>query len=110
MNLIYTSIISETTFAPKILAIEERDGQFYEYEPTHNQAIVNSIGEGQINVCGENGNIAVGDLIVTSSTAGKGMKQADDLIRSYTVAKAREAATFSSATDIKMIACIYVSG
>jgi hypothetical protein len=84
--------------------------QFYEYEPTHNQAIVNSIGEGQINVCGENGDIAVGDLIVTSSTAGKGMKQADDLIRSYTVAKAREAATFSSPTDIKMIACIYVSG
>lgn len=84
--------------------------QFYEYEPTHNQAIVNSIGEGQINVCGENGNIAVGDLIVTSSTAGKGMKQADDLVRSYTVAKAREAATFSSPTDIQMIACIYVSG
>jgi hypothetical protein len=84
--------------------------QFYVYEPTHNQAIVNSIGEGQINVCGENGNIAVGDLIVTSSTAGKGMKQADDIIRSYTVAKAREAATFSSPTDIQMIACIYVSG
>jgi hypothetical protein len=84
--------------------------QFYVYEPTHNQAIVNSIGEGQINVCGENGNIAVGDLIVTSSTAGKGMKQADDLIRSYTVAKAREAATFSSLTDVQMIACIYVSG
>jgi hypothetical protein len=84
--------------------------QFYVYEPTHNQAIVNSIGEGQINVCGENGNISVGDLIVTSSTAGKGMKQADDIIRSYTVAKAREAATFSSPTDIQMIACIYVSG
>jgi hypothetical protein len=84
--------------------------QFYVYEPTHNQAIVNSIGEGQINVCGENGNIAVGDLIVTSNTAGKGMKQADDLIRSYTVAKAREAATFSSPTDVQMIACIYVSG
>jgi len=84
--------------------------QFYVYQPTHNQAIINSIGEGQINVCGENGNIAVGDLIVTSSTAGKGMKQADDLVRSYTVAKAREAVTFSSPTDIQMIACIYVSG
>ena len=33
MNLIYTSVISETTFAPKILAIEEKDGQYYEYEP-----------------------------------------------------------------------------
>ena len=33
MNLIYTSCISEATFSPKILAIEERDGQHYEYEP-----------------------------------------------------------------------------
>ena len=84
--------------------------EFYVYEPTSYSAIINAIGEGQINVCGENGNIAVGDLIVTSSTAGKGMKQADDLIRSYTVAKAREAVTFSSPTDVQMIACIYVSG
>jgi len=84
--------------------------EFYEYEPTHDSAIINSIGEGQINVCGENGNISVGDLIVTSSIAGKGMKQSDDLIRSYTVAKAREAATFTNQNEIKMIACIYVSG
>jgi len=73
-------------------------------------AAINALGEGQVNVCGENGDIAVGDLIVTSSMAGKGMKQADDLIHSYTVAKAREAATFSSPTDVQMIACIYVSG
>jgi len=84
--------------------------EFYTYEPTYNQGIVNSIGEGQINVCGENGDIAVGDLIVTSSTAGKGMKQADNIVYSYTVAKAREAVTFSSPTDVQMIACIYVSG
>lgn len=71
--------------------------------------VVNSLGEGQINVCGENGDISPGDLIVTSSTAGKGMKQADDIIRSYTVAKAREGATFSSG-EIKQIACIYLCG
>jgi hypothetical protein len=34
VNLIYTSCISEATFAPKILAIEERDSQYYEYEPS----------------------------------------------------------------------------
>ena len=73
-------------------------------------AAINALGEGQINVCGENGDIAVGDLIVTSNMAGKGMKQADDLIHSYTVAKAREAVTFSNPTDVQMIACIYVSG
>lgn len=76
-----------------------------------NQVItVNAVGEGQINVCGEGGDIAIGDLIVTSSTAGKGMKQSDDIIRSYTVAKARESAIFSSPTEVKMIGCTYVSG
>jgi hypothetical protein len=71
--------------------------------------VVNSVGEGQINVCGEGGDISPGDLIVTSSTAGKGMKQSDDIIRSYTVAKAREGATFS-AGETKQIACIYLCG
>jgi hypothetical protein len=79
-------------------------------EATYKVVQVNALGEGQVNVCGENGDIAVGDLIVTSSTPGKGMKQADDIIRSYTVAKARQAVTFSDPTDVQMIACIYVSG
>ena len=78
--------------------------QTYEFMP------VNSVGEGQINVCGEGGDIQAGDLIVTSSMAGKGMKQADDIVRNITVAKARESVTFSSATDVKTIACIYLCG
>lgn len=77
---------------------------------TYDAVIVNAIGEGQINVCGENGDIAAGDLIVTSSTAGKGMKQDDDIVRSKTVAKAREAVTFASPTEVKQIACIYLCG
>ena len=84
-----------------------------EYELIKNDyqlASINAVGEGQINVCGEGGNIAVGDLIVTSSTIGKGMKQADDFVRNVTVAKAREAVTFNSPTDIKTIACIYLCG
>jgi hypothetical protein len=72
--------------------------------------LINALGEGQLNVCGENGNIEVGDLIVSSSITGKGMKQDDDLIRSYTVAKARESVTFSSPTEVKMIACTYLCG
>lgn len=77
---------------------------------TYDAVIVNAIGEGQINVCGENGDIAAGDLIVTSSTAGKGMKQDDDIVRSKTVAKAREAVTFANASDTAQIACIYLCG
>ena len=70
----------------------------------------NAVGEGQINVCGEGGDLEVGDLIVTSSLPGKGMKQSDDIIRSYTVAKCREPVTFSSPTEVKMVACIYLCG
>jgi hypothetical protein len=71
---------------------------------------MSSLGEGQINVCGENGNLSVDTLIVSSSTAGVGMAQSDDIIRGKTVAKSREAVTFASPTEIKQVACIYVSG
>ena len=77
---------------------------------THKTININALGEGQINVVGENGNIEIGDLIVTSSTPGKGMKQTDDVIRSTTVAKARENVTFASTTEEKQIACIYLAG
>jgi hypothetical protein len=76
----------------------------------HKFVFTNSIGEGLINVCGENGNIEIGDLISSSSIPGKGMKQDDDIIRSYTVAKARESVTFSSPTEVKQIACTYHCG
>jgi len=72
--------------------------------------LVNALGEGLINVCGENGNLVVGDLIVTSSIPGKGMKQSDDIIRSITVARSREAVTFSSPTDVQQVACVYLCG
>jgi hypothetical protein len=84
-----------------------------EYEAAKNNyniVAINALGEGQINVCGEGGNIEAGDLIVASNLKGKGMKQADDIIRGYTVAKARESVTFTSANEVKQIACIYVAG
>ena len=84
-----------------------------EYEAAKNNyniVAINALGEGQINVCGEGGNIEAGDLIVASNMRGKGMKQADDIIRGYTVAKARESVTFTSADEVKQIACIYVAG
>ena len=71
---------------------------------------INAVGEGQINVCGEGGDIQPGDLIVTSSIAGKGMKQSDNIVRNVTIAKARESASFGSATEQRQIACIYLCG
>jgi len=76
----------------------------------HDLISINSLGEGQVNVCGENGDLEIGDLIVTSSIAGKGMKQDDDIVRSITVAKVRENVTFSSPDEIKLVACIYMCG
>lgn len=80
------------------------------WRETHDMAVINSLGEGCVNVCGLGGNIAVGDLIVTSAMPGKGMRQADDIVRSYTVARAREAVMFASETDCTQIACIYLCG
>ena len=80
------------------------------YKTTKDRVSINGVGEGLINVVGENGDIAVGDLIVCSSTAGKGTKQADNIVRSHTVAKAREARTFATAGTEHQIACIYLCG
>jgi hypothetical protein len=83
---------------------------FYSLIDTHKLIVMNAVGEGQVNVCGESGDLEIGDLIVTSSMPGKGMKQADDLVRSYTVAKCRENVTFDSPEQVKMVACIYLCG
>lgn len=92
---------TKITMRPKFYSLIDRGKQLIG---------INSVGEGQINVCGENGNIEAGDLVVTSSIPGKGMKQSDDIVRSKTVAKIRENVTFTSPDEIKMVACIYLCG
>lgn len=77
--------------------------------PLYRVIPINGVGEGQINVCGEGGNILAGDFICASSVLGKGMKQADTAMRNYTVAKARETVVFAE-TEVKQIACIYLCG
>jgi hypothetical protein len=77
---------------------------------TYRPVAFNAIGEGMVNVCGLGGNISNGDLITTSTMAGKGMKQSDNIIRSCTLGKARQDVIFDTPDQVKMIACIYVSG
>ncbi len=48
---------------------------------------INSVGEGALLVCNYNGPIHNGDLLCTSPIPGLAMKQDDDIIRSYTIAK-----------------------
>jgi hypothetical protein len=96
--------------APTIVKDERLNPIYQSLTDTHKFVYINSIGEGLVNVCGENGNIEIGDYITTSSMPGKGMKQNDDLLHNYTVAKARENVTFSSPTEVKQIACSYHCG
>ena len=70
-----------------------------------------ALGDGHVLVCDEGGNIEIGDFICSSNTEGHGMKQNDDLMHSYTVAKATEAVDWSSESGTtKLIACTYHAG
>ena len=70
-----------------------------------------ALGDGHVLVCNEGGNIEIGDFICSSNTEGHGMKQNDDLMHSYTVAKATEAVDWSSESGTtKLIACTYHAG
>jgi len=78
--------------------------------------IYNALGEGQILVSDSGGNIEVGDYICSSNRAGHGMKQDDDLLHNYTVAKALEPVDFSTVeVDAELgfksilVACTYHS-
>jgi hypothetical protein len=51
------------------------------------RAFINSVGEGAIWVTNINGPLESGDYITTSNVAGYGMKQDDDILHNYTVAK-----------------------
>ena len=105
------NIETEPTITTPTITKAERLNPIYQtIVDNHKFVYVNSIGEGLINVCGENGDIEIGDYITTSSIPGKGMKQSDDLMHNYTVAKARENVTFLSPTEVKQIACSYHCG
>jgi len=79
-----------------------------------------SIGEGVIWVSDINGNIENGDFIESSSIAGYGRKQDDDIMRSKTVAKCTETVDWSSITDtvsygnqeykVKLMSCTFHCG
>ena len=51
------------------------------------RVIINSVGEGAMWITNINGNIENGDYITSSEVPGYGMRQGDDLLHNYTVAK-----------------------
>jgi len=64
---------------------------------------VNSVGEGAVWVTNINGTLESGDYITTSNVAGYGMKQNDDILHNYTVAKILMDCDFNPVTQPKRI-------
>jgi len=62
-------------------------GSTYEKRPNDDRLVINSLGEGAIWICNINGSLENGDYITTCEIPGYGMKQDDDLLHNYTVAK-----------------------
>jgi hypothetical protein len=59
----------------------------YNKDEGDERLVVNGCGEGSIWVSNYNGNLENGDYIVSSPIPGIGMKQDDDILHNYTVAK-----------------------
>jgi len=84
-----------------IAAIDSHPGytKCWGIDEDETQVYINGLGEGKVWVTDKNGNIENGDYITTSVISGYGMKQADDILRNYTVAKCVETVDWSSVTD-----------
>ena len=65
------------------------------------RVIVNSLGEGAIWITNINGNLENGDYITSSTAAGLGQKQDDDVLHNYTVAKITQDCDFSSGEEFE---------
>lgn len=68
------------------------------------------IGTGFIWVKNEGNNINVGDYLCSSNIPGYAVKQEDDKVRNYTVAKSNENVVWSKNEKKKLIACTYHGG
>ena len=94
----------------------------YPKERFDDRLIINSVGEGAIMVCSYNGNLENGDYITTSPALGLGMKQDDDLLHNYTVAKITQDCHFDEDDELptiginnvaykyKLVGCTYHCG
>jgi hypothetical protein len=75
------------------------DSSNYSDDSPYYKARVNSLGEGQVWVTNCGGEILNGDYITSSNIAGHGMKQDDDILHNYTVAKCVQDIDWDSISD-----------
>lgn len=87
--------------------IEANEKEDVAEEDDYERVVVQSVGEGAIRVCDENGPIEAGDYITTSSRPGLGMCQKESSVHhNYTVARATCDCDFSAAGEA-LIGCVY---
>jgi hypothetical protein len=79
---------------------EGLDKSEYSGDSPYYKARVNSIGEGSVWITNYNGEVTNGDYITSSEIVGYGMRQDDDILHSYTVAKCVEEIDWASVTDV----------
>ena len=92
-------IVEKTTFMkdPAVLGVFASSFEAHTNKSSlENLHSIFSLGDGHILVTDQGGNISIGDYICSSDYPGHGMKQDDNILRSYTVAKSTYAIDFST--------------
>jgi len=108
-SIVYNVTKSTSAEQASVLGCYSDDNGGVEGPPARHS--VCAVGDGHVLVCSEGGNIAIGDYICSSNTAGHGMKQSSGALMNYTVAKAFEAVDWSAESGTtKLIACTYHCG
>ncbi|MBA4373491.1 MAG: hypothetical protein C0402_11600 [Thermodesulfovibrio sp.] len=107
-------------FGALVKETQSPGGDWYTAKPGDRFGIVNALGEGRLWVSDANGPISAGDLITTSSLPGYGQKQDDDVLHSYTAAKATETVDWDTVTEtvehngrthkVYLVGVVYTSG
>ena len=104
------TLLDNITDNPMILP-EHQPYIEYMIENNFKEVNINALGEGGILVCNENGDIDNGDYLTSANLAGYACKQDDDLLHSYTVAKALESVDWANEPQTtKLISCTYHAG
>ena len=75
-----------------------------------NRLFINSLGEGGILVCNQNGNIENGDLLCSSDIQGIAMKQTEEYVANFTIGKSTMDYNFIDSNERKLIGTVYYCG
>jgi hypothetical protein len=82
-------------------------GSRVDKEEGDHRLAINSLGEGAVWVSNYNGDLENGDYITSSDIEGLGMKQDDDLLHNYTVAKITQDCDFDM--DSELYDCVEIT-